>query len=224
MIELQDVAIRLRGRTLVEPFSTTFRAGTVTCLVGSNRGALSTLFRAVAGLEHFSGQILFDGRELAEARPEVYACFGDAALLPSLSGYENLRLSVGRALSRRAIASVAPALAADSILRMPAHTLGIGERRRLHLLAALASGARYLLFDFDLDDLGRDAPSTIEVRAAFRRRSPQATVLLVGASSTTLASASGKRRMLPATGEEGQGECADSMTPTCPTRPVALRL
>ncbi len=186
MIELQDVSISRRGRTIVENATATLRPGTVTHLFGPGRSGTTTLLRAIAGIQRHSGSILFDGVGVDTVRTRLYACFDDAPVLPYLSGYENVRQLVGPALCRPDIAAIAPALADDSLLRLRAHKLSGGQRKRLHLVAALASNARYLLFDEVFD--GVYAPGPAQLGAALAHRAPNATVLLAGGRTDDVAS------------------------------------
>jgi ABC-type multidrug transport system ATPase subunit len=178
VIEIDNVSIALRGRTVLDHCSATLRAGTITHLVGANGSGKTTLIRALAGIQRYSGSIRFDGADVARVRSELYVCFDDAPLLPYLSGYDNVRMLLGRAVSRTAIGRVAPAIADDELLRVRSRKLSHGQRKRLHLLAALASGARYLVFDEALN--GVDAATVAHVATALANRTAGETVLFTG--------------------------------------------
>lgn len=191
MIELQNVGIAVRGRTIVEQCTATLPAATVTHLAGANGSGKTTLIRAISGLQRYSGNIRFDGADVARVRSQLYVCFDDAPVFPYLSGYENVRLLLGRQLSRAAITAVAPALADEGMLRMRARQLSHGQRKRIHLVAALASGATYLILDEALN--GVDAPTAAEVAAALAQRAPGATVLITGHHEDTYGALSTRR-------------------------------
>jgi ABC-2 type transport system ATP-binding protein len=191
VIELQNVGIAVRGRTIVEQCTATLPSATVTHLAGANGSGKTTLIRAIAGLQRYSGNIRFDGADVARVRSQLYVCFDDAPVFPYLSGYENVRLLLGRQLSRAAIAAVAPALADEGMLRMRARQLSHGQRKRIHLAAALASGATYLILDEALN--GVDAPTAAEVAAALAHRAPGATVLITGHHEDTYGALSTRR-------------------------------
>jgi ABC-type multidrug transport system ATPase subunit len=178
VIELQNVVITVRGRTILDRGTATLRSATVTHLAGENGSGKTTLIRAIAGIQRYSGSIRFDGADVARVRSRLYVCFDDAPVLPYLSGYENVRLLLGRSMSKSAIAAIAPTIADDDMLRMRARRLSHGQRKRVHLVAALASGASYLILDEALN--GVDAPTAAEVGDALRRRAPEATVLVTG--------------------------------------------
>jgi len=191
VIELQNVGIAVRGRTIVEQCTATLPSATITHLAGANGSGKTTLIRAISGLQRYSGSIRFDGADVARVRSRLYVCFDDAPVFPYLSGYENVRLLLGRGLTRKAIAAVAPALADDGMLRMRARQLSHGQRKRVHLVAALASGASYLILDEALN--GVDAPTAAEVATALASRAPDATVLITGHHEDTYGALSTRR-------------------------------
>lgn len=191
MIEIHNVGIAVRGRVLLEKGTATIRSATVTHLAGANGSGKTTLIRAIAGIQRHSGSIRFDGANVARVRSELYVCFDDAPVFPYLSGYENVRLLLGRSLSKTEIASVAPTLADDSILGMRARSLSHGQRKRVHLVAALASGARYLILDEALN--GVDAPTATQLADALGLRAPNATVLVTGHHDDTYGGLSSRR-------------------------------
>jgi ABC-type multidrug transport system ATPase subunit len=191
VIELQNVGIAVRGRTIVDQCTATLPSATVVHLAGANGSGKTTLIRAIAGIQRYSGSIRFDTADVARVRSKLYVCFDDAPVFPYLSGYENVRLLLGRQLSRAAIAAVAPTLADDGILRVRARALSHGQRKRIHLVAALASGASYLILDEALN--GVDAPTATEVAAALARRAPGATVLITGHHDDTYGALSTQR-------------------------------
>jgi ABC-type multidrug transport system ATPase subunit len=191
VIELENVSVAVRGRTILEHCTATLRAATVTHLVGTNGSGKTTLIRAIAGIQRYSGSIRFDGADVARVRSQLYVCFDDAPVFPYLNGYENVRMLLGRPLSRSAIAAVAPSLADESLLRLTARKLSHGQRKRVHLVAALASHAPYLIFDEALN--GVDAPTIGEVATALRDRAAEATVLLTGHHDDAYAALSTRR-------------------------------
>jgi ABC-type multidrug transport system ATPase subunit len=85
---------------------------------------------------------------------------------------------LGRAISRTALLSIAPSIADDTLLHVRSRKLSHGQRKRLHLLAALASGARYLVFDEALN--GVDSATVATLSDALNRRPANQTVLFTG--------------------------------------------
>ncbi|MGE4505317.1 MAG: ABC transporter ATP-binding protein [Desulfovibrionaceae bacterium] len=68
MLELHDVSVCLRGRTIVRDISLSVEGGSVCALIGPNGAGKSTLVKAVSGLLAPSGgSIAVDGRPLSGA-------------------------------------------------------------------------------------------------------------------------------------------------------------
>jgi ABC-type multidrug transport system ATPase subunit len=194
VIQLDNVTIHVRGRDILRHCTTTIEPATITHLTGVNGSGKTTLIRAIAGIQRYSGSILFDGVDAARVRPLLYVCFDDAAVFPFLSGYENIRMLLGRTIPRVTIATAAPSVAGHSLLRLPARKLSHGQRKRLHLVAALLSGARYLILDEALN--GVDAPTVGEVGDALLRRARESTVLITGHHNDSYAKLSTRRLAL----------------------------
>lgn len=189
MIRLDEVTVAVRGRVLLNRVSAIIPPSTITHLTGENGSGKTTLVRAIAGLQRYSGSIRFSPSASRSLRPPLYVCFDDAPVMRQLSGYENVRLLLGRSLPRRRIADFAPQLASDDLLRMRAGRLSHGQRKRLHLLAAVMCGAETLILDEALN--GVDLPGTADVADALARYAGESTVLItghVGDAATDLAS------------------------------------
>jgi ABC-type nitrate/sulfonate/bicarbonate transport system ATPase subunit len=116
----------------------------------------------LGGMENFFGGIRADGQGVVGVSTDFYPLFEDVPVLPWASGYENVRQLSGQPLRNRKVARIAPSIAGDAVLRMPGRALDRGQRIRVHLLAALASPARYLVLD----------PSATVAPARRERRTP----------------------------------------------------
>ena len=74
MINLENLTLGYKSRTLLSEVSTEFPAGTLTSLIGRNGTGKSTLLRAIAGLNpRYSGEIRLDGHDIRELSPGARA-------------------------------------------------------------------------------------------------------------------------------------------------------
>lgn len=194
MIEIEDVGVVRHGRNVVSGCDAILPTGTVTMLAGAGDAASRALVRAIAGVERFSGSIRFDGRPNRDVRSALYVSFRDARVLPQLDGFDTVRLLSGRSASNLEIAGLAPGLADRALLRAKASSLTAGARKRLHVIAALAARAKYVL----LEDVtgGADAPTLDEVAAAIEQRIPDATVLVTGGAEEFPTASEARVRLL----------------------------
>ncbi len=159
-LELRDVTVRIGGRAIVQRVTFRVTAGEIAAVLGPNGAGKTTLLRAIVGLVPGDGGmracgIGLGGLGLAErARLIAYVPQGGLldAPLPVRDVVEQGRYphTLGRALSRadrvavnRAMEIADVAVFADR----PYTELSFGQRRRVLLARALATGAPVILLD-----------------------------------------------------------------------------
>jgi len=130
--------------------------GEVCCIIGRNGAGKSTLMSSIVGLTRLTdGQVTLGGVSLPD-NPDLRRRVGFAAqseaLYPLLSGRQNLttfgRLAgFDRAEIERRIADLAPRLSLDAFLDRPVRQLSGGERRRVHVAAALIADDDVVMLD-----------------------------------------------------------------------------
>ena len=207
----------LQTRALCKDF-TGFRAvsdvelrvaeGTIHALVGPNGAGKTTLFHLLTGfLTPSSGQIIFDGREIAGEPPERIARLGVArsfqitSLFPRASVLEHVQLALqaGTTLGHRfwrsdrllrrlrepamgLLGQVGLTAIADRIV----DTLAYGQKRALELAMALALEPRLLLLDEPTSGMGmEDVDRTVDL---VRRTAAGRTVVMVEHNMRVVAS------------------------------------
>jgi len=130
--------------------------GKVCCVIGRNGAGKSTLMSAIAGLTRLSsGDVLLDGSSLAESfelRRRVGFAAQAEALYPLLSGRENLETfgrlgGLTRSALQERISDLAERLSIGSFLDQSVRELSGGERRRVHVAAALMSDVDVVMLD-----------------------------------------------------------------------------
>lgn len=140
LLELQDVAVRLGGRSIIEGVSLTLAPGQCLALSGASGCGKTTLLRAIAGLVEADGHIVQRARRFAYL-------FQEPRLLPWLTARENVRL-VRPEASAGAIDELLAALAlrpGDGD-KYPVELSG-GMRQRVALARALIGQPDLLLMD-----------------------------------------------------------------------------
>ena len=174
ILRVVEVTKRFGGLTAVDQVSFDVDRGRIFALIGPNGAGKTTMFNCVTGLfPPTSGSIMFEGRELAGARPHEVARMGIARtfqnirLFEYMSALDNVR--VGQHVRMRAKLW-------DSLLKLPgerreerevtdrarellefvgiarhansyARSLAYGQQRRLEIARALATRPRLLLLD-----------------------------------------------------------------------------
>lgn len=161
MIELNNLAVGYRGRSVLEGVDLTFRAGEVTVLLGPNGSGKSTLIRTVLGLQPSqAGEILLDGEAAERLTPKEKA--QKMAYLAQVRSVPNIMakrmvlhgrfpyLAYPRRYRTEDYAAVKLAMeraGAAEFADRPLSELSGGQRQRVYLAMALAQDTPYLFFD-----------------------------------------------------------------------------
>jgi branched-chain amino acid transport system permease protein len=157
---VRDVEVRYDGVPVVTAANLHVNAGEIVALLGTNGAGKSTLVGAVAGvIRSRTGSVRLDGVEIIGLRADQIATLGlasvpgGAAIFPSLTAAEHLRLATWT--RRHGPAKEHPDTAAairqfpflGDRLDDPAGTLSGGQQQMLALAMALLATPRMLLID-----------------------------------------------------------------------------
>jgi ABC-2 type transport system ATP-binding protein len=130
--------------------------GSICCIIGRNGAGKSTLMSSIVGLTPLdAGRVTLDGASLPDSLPlrrRVGFAAQSEALYPLLSGRENLHTfgqlaGVGRSALDERITGLAGRLGIVELLDRPVRELSGGERRRVHVAAALVGGGDVIMLD-----------------------------------------------------------------------------
>jgi ABC-type lipoprotein export system ATPase subunit len=160
--ELRGVERRFGATSALEPLTATFRSRRLTAVTGPSGSGKTTVLHLLAGLDlPTAGEVVVLGTKVAGLDRAERAAFRrerlalvpqDAQLAPFLSGRENVTLALGlRELDQgeaaqraaRALEAVGMAELADQRVAR----LSMGERQRIAIARAAATGAELLLAD-----------------------------------------------------------------------------
>ena len=179
ILAVQDVSVRLSGRTILDRVSFEIAPGEFTGLIGSNGAGKTTVFRVILGLQATSaGRVLVEGREHGRRHhligyvPQKFLLDPDVPLrardLVGL-GIDAQRLGVPRpSRSRRALVEeMLHAVDAARFADTRVGKLSGGEQQRILIAHALIARPRLLLLDEPLANL--DLGSAQEVVALLAR-------------------------------------------------------
>jgi iron complex transport system ATP-binding protein len=160
-LDVQHVSVQFGARVAVADVSFTAPHGSVTAILGPNGAGKTTLLRAVAGLARYEGTISIDGSDARRLdRRERARRIGyvpqQSRLDAPLSAFEVV--AQGRYAHHEGLgplgasdrAAIEEALRRADAFGFAARSfveLSHGQRRRVLLARALATGARLVLFD-----------------------------------------------------------------------------
>ena len=157
------------------------RLGEFITLVGRSGSGKTTLLNLLAGLDHpTSGQVLFEGKDLAEynekqflhlRRHRIGVVFQSFALLPLLSAYENVELpmriaGVGASERSKRTNEVLDIVGLSRRAKHRPYELSGGEQQRISIARAVAMRPNVILADEPTGEL--DSVNAAEIFGLFQ--------------------------------------------------------
>jgi lipopolysaccharide export system ATP-binding protein len=159
VLETRDIVKQYRNRRVVDGVSLRVESGTVVGLLGPNGAGKTTSFYSIAGfVRPDSGSILLDDEEIITLPIHKRALRGISYLAQNPSVFKKLTvvenvaivlepLGLSRQEIRRRIDSLMQELKIEYLADNKAQTLSGGERRRVEIMRALATGPQFILLD-----------------------------------------------------------------------------
>ncbi len=169
VLELKDIAYRVKGKTILSGLSCSLAAGEVHALLGTNGTGKSTLAYLVMGCEGYrptTGNLVFEGRDINDLKIHERAQLGitlawqEPVRFEGISVRDYLSLKSRDADPSRYLEMVG--LSPDLYLtRMVDKCLSGGERKRIELASVLALHPKLAILDEP--DSGIDMLSTQDI-------------------------------------------------------------
>ena len=163
MIEVKDIVKSFDGNVVLDHVSTTLRDGEVNMIIGQSGSGKTVLMKSLIGLHTpDSGQILYDGRDLAEMRNkdirmlhrEVGVLFQGSALFDSMSVIENVLFPMEMFSHKSKEERKARAEFCLRRVEIPEHVWNLmpneisgGQQKRVAIARAIVLEPKYLFCD-----------------------------------------------------------------------------
>jgi len=187
MLEARSVTKSYASNRANDGVNLRVAVGEVLALVGENGAGKSTLVKILSGvLVPDSGSVCIDGRTVLFHSTSQAVAAGVAAvhqhfaLVPSLTGLENIRLALAGDMKR--VAARAREAAAKAGLRIPLdqpiHKLPVPLQQQTEILRALVQDCRYLLLDEPTASLGPHEAAAVRCLARDLAASGHAVVIV----------------------------------------------
>ncbi|MBE7528040.1 ABC transporter ATP-binding protein [Nitrosomonas sp.] len=162
LLELRNVTRRFGDFTAVDCVNLSIEAGELFTLLGPSGCGKTTLLRMIAGFDvPDSGQILLDGKDIANTPPEkrpIHTVFQSYALFPHMTVADNVAFPLkmsGKApdeIKKRVEQALAEVQLSRFAHRFP-HELSGGQKQRVAFARGLINRPRLLLMDEPLGAL-----------------------------------------------------------------------
>jgi spermidine/putrescine transport system ATP-binding protein len=156
LLELRDLTRRFGEFAAVEHVSLAVESGEFFTLLGPSGCGKTTILRMIAGFDlPDGGQVLLDGRDLADTPPEkrpIHTVFQSYALFPHLSVADNIAFplkmaKVPGARTKRMVGEMLETVHLSQRADAFPHELSGGQKQRVALARALVHRPRLLLLD-----------------------------------------------------------------------------
>ncbi|MCX7627356.1 MAG: ABC transporter ATP-binding protein [Methylophilaceae bacterium] len=188
LLELRHVTRRFGALEAVHDVSLSVEAGEFFTLLGPSGCGKTTLLRMIAGFDQpDEGQILLDGKDLADTPPEdrpIHTVFQSYALFPHLSVADNVAFPLKMAkrpadeIARRVREALEEVRLADKAQAYP-HELSGGQKQRVALARGLVNRPRLLLLDEPLGALDAKLREEMQVELINLQRNVGITFVFV---------------------------------------------
>jgi branched-chain amino acid transport system ATP-binding protein len=159
LLDVQGITKKFGGLTANADITFDVNAGEIVGIIGPNGAGKSTLFDLITGFQRpNAGRVRFDGRDITAMRPDRISRLGIGRTFQKLKPFQDLTVTenvmVG-ALAQTPHMHEARDRALDVLALVDlvekrnhfARELSTGQRKRLELARALATGPRLLLID-----------------------------------------------------------------------------
>lgn len=149
-VTLENITKQIGKTTVLMDICLTMKCGQIYGITGENGSGKTMLMRVIAGLVSPStGKLLFDGKNRADANPNIGIMIENASLYPELSGRENLRLlaSIRKQATNEDIDRAIRRVGLEPTDKRTFRKYSLGMKQRLMLAQAIMEQPDVLLLD-----------------------------------------------------------------------------
>jgi ABC-type multidrug transport system ATPase subunit len=147
VITIAELSASYGDTQVLRKISAEIPQGEVSFILGRNGAGKTTLLKCLLGLARYTGTITYASHPLSRKRHLVYTIFEDCPFYSHLSGYQNLRLHLGRRIARQEIQEAARDILSHKQLASSVRNYSHGQRKKLAAIGMAISGAEFVLLD-----------------------------------------------------------------------------
>ena len=176
MIEVQNVTLQIKGKTILSDANLTMEEGRIYGLVGNNGSGKTMLMKCICGFVlPTKGAVLSNGKKIGKDMDYLQ----DAGVISYYSGLKNLKLLAGLNGKKDTahLSRVMELCGLDPGLRLPVRKYSLGMRQRLGIAQAIMEDQKYLILDEPMN--GLDKQGVEDVRKLLLQLKEQGKLILI---------------------------------------------
>ena len=158
-LEAKELKKIYKGRSVVDGVSLVLESSSITGLLGPNGAGKTTTFYMIAGLiQPDGGRVFLDGQDITDLPMHKRANMGltylpqEPSVFRKLTVFENIEVvfenkGIPKKERREKVQELLDEMGLSALAEQKAESLSGGERRRVEVARALATGPKFILLD-----------------------------------------------------------------------------
>ena len=161
MIEVQNVTLQIKGKTILSDANLTMEEGRIYGLVGNNGSGKTMLMKCICGFVlPTKGAVLSNGKKIGKDMDylqDAGVIIETPGFISYYSGLKNLKLLAGLNGKKDTahLSRVMELCGLDPGLRLPVRKYSLGMRQRLGIAQAIMEDQKYLILDEPMNGLDK---------------------------------------------------------------------
>ena len=167
MIEVQNVTLQIKGKTILSDANLTMEEGRIYGLVGNNGSGKTMLMKCICGFVlPTKGAVLSNGKKIGKDMDylqDAGVIIETPGFISYYSGLKNLKLLAGLNGKKDTahLSRVMELCGLDPGLRLPVRKYSLGMRQRLGIAQAIMEDQKYLILDEPMNGLDKNGVAEI---------------------------------------------------------------
>lgn len=188
MIKVDHVGLTIKKTRILDDINLKLERGKIHGLVGRNGSGKTMLMKCICGfVRPTEGRVFVDGKQIgkdADFPESLGVIIETPEFIPSLSGYDNLRMLAGgrHRIGPDEIKAAMDLVELDWKMRLHVKKYSLGMRQRLGIAQALMESPDLLVLDEPLNGLDEDGAA--KIRKVLMEKQKEGTTILIASHNS----------------------------------------